>query len=142
MDYEKYVDKKVVLTHNLSEPNADGNLAEEVEGTVMAVSGEMLMLKPKGKTNPILIELANVERIDFAPEKAKNLARKKLKIVQFGNARAHLLERHGYTLTEVNEITENEAFASHEDIDHEAADLGHVHVDKEKDEEKSEADED
>lgn len=127
-DYDKFLDKKVVITENLSEANEKGELAEEFEGTVQAVAGDTLMVKPKGKTTPRLVEVSNIESIDFAPEKAKNLTRKKLKPVGFGQARNHLLERHGFTLAQVNDMTEKQAFEHHEKVDHVAADLGHVHV--------------
>ena len=129
---EKFIGKKVVLTLNLKEPNADGQTAEEHEGTVEAAHGGMAMFKYKGKTSATLLELADIEAIDYAPERAKKLARKTLKVVEFGQARNHLLERHGYTLTQVNGLTEQEADDQHLAIDHEASDLGHVHGDKPK----------
>jgi hypothetical protein len=124
-DYEKFVGKKVVLVQLLDKPNEKGEGAEELEGTLEAVAGEMVMFKQKGKTSPTLIETSKIDNIDYAPEKAKNLTARKLKPVEFGQARAHLLDRHGMTLAQVNELSEKDAFETHEKIDHDG--LGHVH---------------
>lgn len=133
-DLTQYVDKKVTLVRNLAKPNDNGETAEELDGTVAAVAGDAIMFKPKGKTNALLVELGDIESIDFAKEKAKTLSRKTLKMVTYGQARTHLLERHGYTLTEINSMSEADALRLHNGIDHEAADLGHVHKDKAEDE--------
>lgn len=124
-DYEKFIGKKVVLVQLLDKPNEKGEGAEELEGTLEAVAGEMVMFKQKGKTSPTLIETSKIDNIDHAPEKAKNLTARKLKPIDFGQARAHLLDRHGMTLAQVNEMSEKDALALHEQIDHDG--LGHVH---------------
>ncbi len=137
VDLAEFVNKKVTLVRNLSAPNEKGETAEELEGTLVAVAGDALMFKPKGKTNALLIDTADVESVNFAQEKAKTLSRKTLKVVTHGQARTHLLERHAYTLAAINAMSETEAFRTHEGIDHEAADLGHVHGDKGKGEDSS-----
>lgn len=142
-DFEQYVGKKVTLTRNLAEANDDGQTAEELEGTVEAFAGSVLLFKPKGKTTADMIEVGDVESIDYAPDKAKKISRKKLKPVTYGQARNHLAERHGFTLKQVNEMTEKQAFEAHNGIDHEGQDLAHVHVEKDKAENKeSSTDED
>lgn len=125
-NYAKYVDKKVVLVRN----EKGKTLAEEIEGTLISANDSLIMLKPKGKTQATLIEVGEVEKIDYAPEKSKSLTRKALKPVEFGQARAHLLERHGMKLAEVNVLSEKDAFELHKGIDHEKDDLGHKHEDK------------
>jgi len=132
LDLSDFVNKKVTLVRNLTTPNEKGELAEELEGTLVAVAGDAVMFKPKGKTNALLIDLPDVESVNFAQEKAKTLSRKTLKVVTHGQARTHLLERHAYTLAQINGMSETEAFRIHEAIDHEADDLGHVHGEKAK----------
>jgi hypothetical protein len=122
-DYSEYVGKKVILTRKLEDGSAD-----EVEGTVEVANAGGILIKPKGKVQMVLIEGENVEQVVLAPDSAKKLKAKKLKPITLGQARSHLLERHGGTLTEVNSMTEEEAFSFHESLDHDAADLGHVHV--------------
>lgn len=127
-DLEKYVGKRVVLTRNLSEPDDKGNTAVELVGTVDVANEMGVLFKPKGKTNFELITLAEIEEVSLAPEKEKALTARKLKPVGLGQAKSHLLERHGLTLKEANALSEEAAYAQHEKIDHKAADLGHVHV--------------
>ena len=130
-DYTKFVGKKVIVTRNLDKPNEKGELAVEVEGTVEAANVHGVMLKPKGQVKPEILNLDEIEEIRFAPEKAKNIKAKVLKPIEHGQARGHLLERHGLTLKEVNALSEEEALEFHESIDHVAKDLGHVHGSKE-----------
>jgi hypothetical protein len=129
-DYEKFVGKKVVLTRNLKEADAEGNLAVELEGTLEAANAVGVMFKAKGQVKPEIFELGEIEEVRYAPEKAKKQRAKKLKPVEYGQAKSHLLERHGLTLTQVNGWTEEQALAYHNEIDHVKADLGHVHEDK------------
>jgi hypothetical protein len=139
-DLKDFEDQKVVLVRNLAKPNDKGETAEELEGTLVAVAGDAVMFKQKGKATAGLIDISDIERVDHAESGTKKLARKTLKMVKFGQARNHLLERHGYTLTQVNDLSEKEAFELHEAIDHEAQDLGHVHKDKADESDETEGD--
>lgn len=129
--YTEFVGKKIILTQNLEKPNDKGELAEEREGTLEAANDKGIMFKPKGQVKPEIIMLSSVEEIRYAPEKAKALKAKTLKPITYGQARGHLLERHGMTLSEVNAMTEEQAFKYHQELDHAAAGLGHVHGEKE-----------
>lgn len=122
---DQYNGKKVLVTVN----QADGT-ATEIEGTVETANDLGILIKPKGKTKLELIEAANVAEVKLAPEALKSIAVKKLKPVELGQARAHLIDRHGYKLADINKMTEQDAFEFHASIDHKANDLGHVHVDK------------
>lgn len=130
-DYDKFVGKRVVLTRNLKTANEKGELAVEIEGSLEAANALGVMLKPKGQVKADIIDLSEVEEIRLAPEKAKALKAKPLKIIELGQAKSHLLERHGLTLKEVNGLSEEDAFEFHESIDHVERDLGHVHQNKE-----------
>lgn len=134
MDLNDYSGKKVKLVRNLDKPNAKGETAEELEGTVEAVAGDALMFRPKGKTSATIINASEIESIDYAETGVKKLSRRILKAVKHGQARAHLLERHGFTVTQVNEMTEKQALDIHDGIDHEGNDLGHTHKSKDEDE--------
>ena len=122
INYEQYNGKKVLVTVN----QADGTAAE-VEGTVEIGTAAGLLIKPKGKTKLDLIESANIAEVKLAPETAKAITAKKLKPIVLGQARGHLLERHGYKLKDINAMNEDTAFDFHESIDHKSEDLGHVH---------------
>jgi hypothetical protein len=130
-DYSEYVGKRVMLTHNLKEANDKGELAEELEGTVEAANPLGVMFKPKGQVKALLFEAGDIEEVRYAPEKAKTMKAKTLKPITFGQAKGHLLERHGLTLAEVNGLTEEQALEYHNGLDHVALDLGHVHGEKE-----------
>lgn len=120
--FEALVDKKVKLTYVL-----DG---EEIvaEGTLMAVAaGRGAMFRKRGSQAPLTLtedQLRDVEAIAEAPKK---VTAKKLKAVTLDEARAHLADRHGYTLKSVNDATPEQAMLAHQQIDH--TDLGHTHDD-------------
>ena len=132
---EDFDGKQVILT--LIE---DDGSAREVEGKVEAASAAGVAFKEKGKRDVELVEPKSIEEIALAPVKPKNLAQKKLKPVAEQNARQHLLDRHGYDRSVVNGMTDEQAFAEHEDIDH--ADLGHKHVEPSEDDEADETGDD
>lgn len=123
---DQYQGKKIVLVRN--EPGKTD--AVELEGTATIANEMGILLKPKGKTSLELIDLDQIESVEFVVEKDKPLSRKTLKVVEYGAAKNHLLERHGFTLARVNELSEKDALKLHNSIDHEADDLGHVHGDK------------
>jgi hypothetical protein len=122
---EQYQDKKIIVTVNLDEPNDKGETAVEVEGTALAANALGILLKPKGRTQGELIEAAKIEQVQFAPEKARAIKAKSLKVVVYGDARNHLAERHGTALSWLNGATEAAALEYHGTLDH--SDLGHNH---------------
>lgn len=124
-DYSQYADQKVIVTVNLDEPNDKGETAVEIEGTALAANELGILLKPKGRTKAELIEASKIEQVQFAPEKARDLKAKSLKVVGYGDARQHLLDRHGVALAWVNGATEAQALEYHSGLDH--SDLGHNH---------------
>jgi hypothetical protein len=126
-DLAQYEGKKIIVIKKV-----EGGDAVEIEGTAQASNDLGILIKPKGKTNFDLIHKGDIEEVRYVVEKPKALGRKTLKLVEFGQARNHLLERHGYTLAQVNEIDEKQAFDAHNAIDHVASDLGHEHGDKAK----------
>ena len=118
-DFSEYRGKKVIVTQN------KGDGAVEVEGLVETTNTLGILIKPKGKTNLVLIEASEVESVRYAPEKIKQLKPKSLAPVQYGQARQHLADRHGYALKDLAEYPEADAFDFHKTIDH--SDLGHNH---------------
>lgn len=138
-ELKQYDGKKVVVTRNLESPNEKGESAVEVEGVVQAGNELGILIKPKGQVQFKLIPAAEIEEIRLADDKPQKLKASKLNIVKLGQARKHLLERHGYTLDWVNGVNEEQAFEHHKELDHEG--LGHVHVDKEAEKAEKAADE-
>lgn len=126
-DLAQYQDKKVIVVHKVEGKNE----AVETEGTAQAANETGVLLKPKGKTQLLLLDAGSIDDIRFVDEKPKEIKRKMLKPVEFGQARTHLLERHGYYLAAVNALSEKQAFEQHKGIDHEGQDLGHYHGVKE-----------
>lgn len=130
IDLQQYADKKVILVHHQYTEDS-----VELEGTVKAVAPNGIMIKPKGKTNLEIIDTESIDDIRLAAETAsaarasRALKAKTLKPLKLGQARAHLLERHGQTLEYVNGLSEEDAFRAHESLDHVALGLGHVHGD-------------
>lgn len=128
VDFSQYVGKRVTVVRNLPEPNEDGQSTVEVEGVVQVGNEHGLLIKPKGQVKFELIPANEVEEVYTSRETAKKLKRSKLKPVQLGQARRHLVERHGITLTWANNATEEQAMDYHSSLDHEELDLGHIHV--------------
>jgi hypothetical protein len=124
-DYSEFEGKKVILTATV-----DGEQVE-LEGTAETVNELAILFKPKGKAKLDIIEAENIVGVRYAPEKPKTLKAKSLLPIQYGQARQHLIDRHGYTLSDINAMTEEQAYNFHKELDHKASDLGHVHAAKE-----------
>jgi hypothetical protein len=131
---EEYDGKQVILTLI----QGDGSAAE-YEGKIEAASAAGVAFKEKGKRDVELVEPSQIEEISLAPVKPKSLPQKKLKPVTESTARQHLLDRHGWNRSDVNGMTDEQAFADHEDTDHD--DLGHRHVEPDDDEDEGESEE-
>lgn len=125
IDFKQFTGKKVRVVHNLEKPNAQGHMAEEIEGTVQVGNALGLLIKPKGRTMSDLIEADKIESVDEIVSAPKQLKAKALKDVTLENARQHLLDRHGWHLAEVNKISDKEGLDAHGLIDHSV--LGHAH---------------
>lgn len=127
-ELQTYVDKEAVF-HLKQE---DGSL-KEVTGTIRAATTAGVPYKEKGKSNLELTTVDQIEEIDYAPAKAKAVTQKKLKPIEFGQARQHLVDRHGVEMTWAKEADEKAALEYHLTLDH--SNLGHLHeVPKVKDE--------
>ena len=138
----QYANKRVKFVHNLDEANEKGEKAVEVEGTVQTGNELGLLVKPKGQVSFKIFHRDSIEpdSITLVEDKSTKLKRSKLQPVKIGQARRHLLERHGFTLSYVNGLTEEQAMKVHDEIDHEMEDLGHVHVAESEGESKDESD--
>lgn len=120
-DLQPYIKKEAVI-HLQQE---DGSLKETIV-TIQAATVAGVVYKEKGRSNIELTEVAKIEEISAAPVKPKPVQQKKLKPIEFGQARQHLLDKHGVLLTWAKEADEQAAFDYHATLDH--TDLGHVHV--------------
>jgi hypothetical protein len=134
-DMAQYEGQKVVVEHELDEPAEDGSTTATTEGKADVANPTGLLLKPKGKSGLVLLSLDKIVSISYAPEKAKKISVKKVKIIGYGGVRQHLADRHGYTVADLENVAEESALQLHNDLDHEAEGVAHKHVDKDADSE-------
>ena len=112
--------KKVVI--HVIQP--DDSL-KELEGKIEAVGPQGFAFKEKGKGSADLYELSQIDSIQLVNEGPKKIRQKKLKPVEEGQVRAHLVDRHGMPVSKANSMDEKAATELHNRIDHK--DLGHRH---------------
>jgi hypothetical protein len=129
-DLSKFSGKRVTIVRILKEPGENGEGAVELEGVVEVGNELGLLLKPKGKVQFELVPADEIDDIYLLPEAGKKFKATKLKHVEFGQARRHLLDRHSVNLEWANNVSEEQAMEFHASLDHEELKLGHVHVDK------------
>lgn len=115
-------DGKDVVLHRIKE---DGSV-EELTGKIDGASEFGVAFKEKGKRDVVLVEPKDIEEIDVAAVKPKSLPQKKLKPIDNKAVRQHLLDRHGYGRKHVNAMSDEDAVAEHDSVDH--TDLGHRHM--------------
>lgn len=126
----QYEGQKVIVKHQLDEPAEDGSTTATTEGKADVANATGLLLKPKGKSGLLLLSLSQIDEISYAPQKEKKITVKKVKVIGFGGARQHLADRHGYSVSDLDSVSEERALEIHNDIDHEANGVAHRHVDK------------
>lgn len=114
-DFEALTDKKVNVV-------IEGTT---VEGTVLAASDIGIVFKPKGASKGSIVPAAKLGDIEEVVAGPKKLRGRTIPQVHDGKYREHLIERHGYKITEIQAMSEDEAKAFHQSIDH--SDLGHKH---------------
>lgn len=120
--------KKVKIRYfprGLAEGERTDEKIQTLEGTCEAANVIAVVIRPRGKTLGELIETNDIVEIGLDDSKPKPLAQKSLKNPSFDTVRAHLADRHGWTLKDVNELGEEEAMRAHRDLDH--AELSHTH---------------
>ena len=117
---QAFIDKEAIF-HLIQE---DGS-TKEVTGTIKAATVAGVPFKEKGKPGLELTTVDKFYEIDYAPVKAKAVTQKKLNPIEFGQARQHLVDRHGVELTWAKDADEKDAFAYHQGLDH--SNLGHTH---------------
>jgi hypothetical protein len=138
-DLQPLEGKKVELVRRAKD--SDGNeINAMIEGRLDAVATVAVMLKPRGRQAADIIPLDEIVSVEAVAGAARKVQQKLLKPVDIDSARAHLADRHGLTLTEVNALPPQGALELHEKMDH--TDLGHRHgVKSDEDEADAEGDE-
>lgn len=120
-DVQEYIGKRVELTLD------DDGEQLELLGTVESANSMGFVFKPFGSPKISLYETAQVLEINPAPEKEPVLKSRRLDPVAKENVKRHLVDRHGYPLDSINEMSADEAFTFHaEQVDH--GPLSHYHA--------------
>lgn len=124
-----YTGKRVSLTFN-REVKGEGDApatTEQVtqEGRVEIGSTIGLMFKEKGKSNVQFIETPQILAVTELAVREPKVTVKTLQPVAAGRVRQHLADRHGFTVAELNGMTEAAGVELHDGIDHTA--LAHKH---------------
>lgn len=123
MDLTEMVDQKCYIE------TADG---DKFEGTVQAASVMGVLVKPKGTSTPRLIEMDQLISCEPVPAEPSTLRQKRLDPLPVAKTRRHLMDSHGWSLSVVNKMTEDDAVHAHDSADH--SDLGHNHSGRKKSE--------
>lgn len=128
---DTYAGKRVKVVYT---PSGETTPVELV-GEVAAANPQAILLRPKGRTMGVIIDAPYIESIALDAEKPPEIKPKTLKDPTLSSVRGHLADRHGWSLTDVNdpEFDEESAFKAHLDIDHQG--ISHTHeyiVDAEK----------
>jgi hypothetical protein len=100
------------------------------EGKVEAASTMGVAFKPKGKGSIIVLP-SDVESIEAAAV-IKKITRKSMLPASLENVRQHLVDRHGYKVSDIEQYTPEQALEFHNTLEH--GELGHDHTAKPKSE--------
>ena len=121
-------ERRVVATVNVVQ---DGKpVAIEIDGKLKAAHEKGIMIRPKGRIDPEMAKMEDIEDIQLYDERPKPIEPKRMTHIMFGSIRQHLADRHGLSLLELNDkdFTENSAYDAHEADHAPSADpMSHFH---------------
>lgn len=106
----------------------DGTPGEPKEYLVEEANGGFFILREKGKSSGGLIEGSRILSFEPPAKKVFPLKAKRLNPVDANAVKRHLLDAHGYRVSDINGLTEEQAVELHDGIDHKDLDLGHFHA--------------
>lgn len=137
---EQYVGKRVKMTYK-----DEAGETREVVATVEVVNDLAVLIKPRGKATSLMVFSPDQNVLDYGLDDSKPVAlkQKELKDTTLNTVRTHLADRHGISLSEVNELDDEAAAELHLKLGH--GDLSHTHPfisDAEEDADGEEPDED
>jgi hypothetical protein len=131
VDLNAYVGKRIKFTYQPPRNSVDEAL-KSYDGSVITVNtaAGALLLKERGTILHIFIEIAGIDFSTFEviEEAPRELKQKELPPTTLSSARFHLLDRHGWGLSAVNSMSDDDAFEIHRKHDH--LDDGHVHAER------------
>lgn len=104
-----------------------GEEGEAITGTVASASPEMIAFKEKGKSHLKLVKRDDIADIRIAPEAEPEMKARRLNIVNLDTVKRHLVDRHGYSLADINAMSPEDALEFHDGLDH--SPLSHFHAD-------------
>ena len=96
----------------------------EIEGTIEAASAAGVVLRQKRARRSEVYAAHQILDAEVLVV-GKRLKRRQLAPLEEGEARQHLIDRHGYKMEDIEQLSEEEALEFHAGIDH--APLGHSH---------------
>lgn len=119
IDITQYEGHKVLLTLEGAE--------EAVAATIVTASPVKTIYKLKGKSNVVMIDTSDITDIELSPDAEPEMKSRRLNEVALDNVKRHLVDRHAYSLTQVNAMSAEDALEFHSELDH--SDLSHYHAD-------------
>lgn len=110
--YKRWVteERRVVAVINKNDT------ALEVDGQLKAAHERGIMIRPKGRMVPEMIDPEDLESLELYDERPKRIEPKRMAHIVYGNIRQHLADRHGFALEDINgpDANENWAYDEHE----------------------------
>lgn len=119
----EYVGKRVEVT--FAEGVQEDSDNAKITGKVENANAVGFVFKPAGSSKSRLYQTSDVAEIRMAPEAEPVLRSRRLDPIALKNVKRHLVDRHGYTLTDINDMSPEAALDFHEGLGHD--DLGHYH---------------
>lgn len=104
------------------------NNGSEYRGTLVKLGKIGVLVRRKGASIPDIFENDDFTKISL-DEKAETLKAAVVKQVKVTNVRRHLLNHHGWLLTQINSMTDEEAMEAHTVLHglESASNIGHIH---------------
>lgn len=123
----EYVGKRVDITFSPEAFDGETDPVTQVTGKVENANEIGFVFKPAGSSKSRLYQVEHIETIAMAPEAEPVLRARRLDPATLKGVKRHLVDRHGYTLEDINAMSPERGLDFHDDeVNHEG--LGHFHA--------------
>lgn len=120
-----YLGKTITLRY--VEDGEEVSKTGEIKNLKMELADPLVFFNPRGRGVPVLIEGRDVLGFEATETRLRLVTRRSLREAKAATVRRHLADAHGWTLDQVNGMSDEAALAEHEKIDH--GPLAHDHSD-------------
>lgn len=118
-----YVGKTITLQY--LEDGKEVSKTGEIKNLKLNLADPLVFFNPRGRGVPVIVEGGDVHGFEATETRLRLVSKRSLREAKAATVRRHLADAHGWSLDEVNSMSDEAALVQHEKINHDP--LAHDH---------------